>query len=458
MRADVRPGDRRRSRAERRPSGSCRSRSASAASSRSTRRRDRRSSRNSVPPVDLPSAISLQSGGAQPRPRRRSDARRAAPRPLERRRGVRRLRRRERDRRLLLLSRAAPVVATSPSTTTVASSRASVAVSTTRANVRRRCALLSVLAMSSLFAAGYLSLLPVLANAVFGRGPTGFATLAAVAGIGSTIGALTTAFRDVDPDAAVDGAARRGLRCERRGVRARRRRGRSRWSLSVVVGVFYFSAHDDAEHARAVPSSDENMRGRISSLFVIGWAGLVPIAGLWQGVRREPVRRPDVDAHRRRRHGGLRAARRAVPLAARRPRVRETVRARGLRRERHANATTGETQRSARARFAHREAERAPAARARGGDGRSPTKVATRPSRCGTSRRGPTWRSARCIATSRRRISCSLRCGPTGRAALEQRLHRPAAARAAREQSASSTSCAARRDRSSAPEARGRRS
>jgi hypothetical protein len=28
----------------------------------------------------------------------------------------------------------------------------------------------------------------------------------------------------------------------------------------------------------------EHMRGRISSLFVLGWAGLVPIGGLWQGL------------------------------------------------------------------------------------------------------------------------------------------------------------------------------
>jgi hypothetical protein len=30
--------------------------------------------------------------------------------------------------------------------------------------------------------------------------------------------------------------------------------------------------------------ADEKMRGRISSLFVICWAGLVPLGGLWQGL------------------------------------------------------------------------------------------------------------------------------------------------------------------------------
>ncbi len=30
--------------------------------------------------------------------------------------------------------------------------------------------------------------------------------------------------------------------------------------------------------------ADETMRGRMSSLMVIGWAGLVPIGGLWQGL------------------------------------------------------------------------------------------------------------------------------------------------------------------------------
>jgi hypothetical protein len=52
---------------------------------------------------------------------------------------------------------------------------------------------------------------------------------------------------------------------------------------SVVVGGFYFSAMTTL-NTLVQFLADENMRGRISSLFVIGWAGLVPIGGLWQGI------------------------------------------------------------------------------------------------------------------------------------------------------------------------------
>lgn len=142
-------------------------------------------------------------------------------------------------------------------------------------------AALSVLAMSSLFAAAYLALLPVLANDVFGRGPTGFATLAAVTGFGSMIGALTTAFRDTVPTLRSTSllVAGFGLAVAAFGLVPN-------WGTAmvavVVVGGFYFSAMTTL-NTLVQYLADEHMRGRISSLFVIGWAGLVPIGGLWQG-------------------------------------------------------------------------------------------------------------------------------------------------------------------------------
>jgi MFS family permease len=142
-------------------------------------------------------------------------------------------------------------------------------------------AALSVLAMSSLFAAAYLALLPVLANDVFDRGPSGFTMLAAVTGFGSMIGALTTAFRDNMPTLRSTSllVAGFGLAVAAFGLVPT-------WGTAivaiVVVGGFYFSAMTTL-NTLVQYLADENMRGRISSLFVIGWAGLVPIGGLWQG-------------------------------------------------------------------------------------------------------------------------------------------------------------------------------
>jgi MFS family permease len=143
-------------------------------------------------------------------------------------------------------------------------------------------AVLSVLAMSSLFAAAYLSLLPVLAAEVYDRGPAGFTTLAAVTGIGSMIGALTTAFRDSVPTLRYSALLVAGFGASVAAFGSMRT-----WpmalALSVVVGIFYFSGMTTLNTLLQY-LADEKMRGRISSLFVICWAGLVPLGGLWQGL------------------------------------------------------------------------------------------------------------------------------------------------------------------------------
>lgn len=142
-------------------------------------------------------------------------------------------------------------------------------------------AALSVLAMSSLFAAAYLSLLPVFAATVYDKGPAGFTTLAAVTGIGSALGALTTAFRDSVPTLRSTALLVCGFGASVAAMGAVRS-----WPLalaaSVVVGLFYFSGMTTLSTLLQY-LADEKMRGRISSLMVIGWAGLVPIGGLWQG-------------------------------------------------------------------------------------------------------------------------------------------------------------------------------
>lgn len=234
----------------------------------------------SVPPVDLPSAISLQSGGAQ-------------------------------LGRVVGPTLATPLIALwneGAAFMTYAVSSAIVVILLGRlrlssyepehddASFFRRIrrgfdharerppalAALSVLAMSSIFAAAYLALLPVLANEVFDRGPSGFTLLAAVTGLGSMIGALTTAFRDQVPTlrSASSLVAAFGVAVALFGLVPS-------WNLAIVaiifVGGFYFSAMTTL-NTLVQFLADEQMRGRISSLFVIGWAGLVPIGGLWQGI------------------------------------------------------------------------------------------------------------------------------------------------------------------------------
>lgn len=141
---------------------------------------------------------------------------------------------------------------------------------------------LSVMAVSSLSAGAYLAMLPILADDAFGKGPTGFATLAAVAGFGSMVGALTTAVRVSAPTlrsaallVATFGATIMGFAAS------------PTWGValgvSAVTGLFYFSGMTTF-NTLIQGLADESMRGRISSLYLICWAGLVPIGGLWQGI------------------------------------------------------------------------------------------------------------------------------------------------------------------------------
>ena len=234
----------------------------------------------SVPPLDLPSAISLQSGGAQL-------ARVVGPTiaaPL-----------------LALWDEGAAFAAYAVASVTVVFLLSRLKLSSYEpehddakffARIRRgfdharerppALAALSVLAMSSLFAAAYLALLPVLANDVFDRGPRGFTLLAAITGLGSMVGAFTTAFRDNIPTLRSTSVlvACFGLAVAAFGLVPT-------WTGAlvaiVIVGGFYFSAMTTL-NTLVQYLADENMRGRISSLFVIGWAGLVPIGGLWQGL------------------------------------------------------------------------------------------------------------------------------------------------------------------------------
>ena len=143
-------------------------------------------------------------------------------------------------------------------------------------------AALSMLCMSSLFAAAYLAVLPVVAADVYDRGARGFTVLAAVTGLGSTIGALTTGAREGAPTLSTV-----GLLVSAFGASMVLFALVPTWPLAlaaiVVVGIFYFAAMTTLSTLLQY-LADDDKRGRMMSLFVVGWAGLVPLGGLWQGL------------------------------------------------------------------------------------------------------------------------------------------------------------------------------
>jgi MFS family permease len=142
-------------------------------------------------------------------------------------------------------------------------------------------AALAMLCVSSLFAGSYLALLPLVAKDVFGR-PDDFTTLAAVTGLGSVLGGFSSGLRQTAPSfrAAAGLVTAFGVSLFAFGLA-------QTWPLALVtvavVGACYFAAMTTL-NTLVQTLCDDNKRGRMMSLFLIGWAGLVPIGGLWQGL------------------------------------------------------------------------------------------------------------------------------------------------------------------------------
>ena len=142
-------------------------------------------------------------------------------------------------------------------------------------------AALLLLAVSSLTAGAYFSILPLIAEDTFDKGSSGLTTLAAVSGIGSVIGAIATGMRDISSSMWTTTAlvAAFGATFVVFGLAPT-------WGLllaaSVVMAAFYFWSMTNI-NALLQQLADDNKRGRLMALFIVGWGGLVPIGALWQG-------------------------------------------------------------------------------------------------------------------------------------------------------------------------------
>jgi MFS family permease len=140
---------------------------------------------------------------------------------------------------------------------------------------------LSILAMSSLFAGAYLVSLPIVAQHDFDRGVAGFTLLAAMSGVGSVVGAFLTSLRTNVPTLRA-----LGLQVAAFGFSVVAFAVAPTWNWALVlvvpVGTLYFWAMTTINTLLQFLSDDAH-RGRVLSLFQVGWAGLIPMGGLWLG-------------------------------------------------------------------------------------------------------------------------------------------------------------------------------
>lgn len=140
---------------------------------------------------------------------------------------------------------------------------------------------LSILAMSSLFAGAYLVALPIVAQRDFDEGVSGFTLLAAMSGVGSVFGAFLTGLR-----VGVPSLRSLGLQVAAFGLSIMLFAASPTWTWALVlvvpVGTLYFWAMTSVNTLLQFVADDAH-RGRILSLFQVGWAGLIPMGGLWLG-------------------------------------------------------------------------------------------------------------------------------------------------------------------------------
>jgi len=153
---------------------------------------------------------------------------------------------------------------------------------------------LVTMAVFSIFGAAQLALYPVFASDVFDRPTNDFTMIVVASGIGAVGGAIGNAFRSTVPSlrtslwwlvgfsiASIAFALSPG------------------WWIAlafVMIGGFCYFSMTTALNTLLQHLADDEQRGRMMSLFIVCWGGLVPIGALWMGAVSDVTSAPAVVA------------------------------------------------------------------------------------------------------------------------------------------------------------------
>lgn len=142
--------------------------------------------------------------------------------------------------------------------------------------------ILSLVAVSSVTLSSYVALLPIFAYNVLGRGASGFGGLVIATGLGACVGAFATGM--IEGRIKVSYSA--GLMVTMAGALvalAVSRNYVASLAAAAFAGGFNFALmttlSSSLQHL-----VDDSRRGRVMSLYLISWGGLVPIGGLLIGL------------------------------------------------------------------------------------------------------------------------------------------------------------------------------
>lgn len=157
---------------------------------------------------------------------------------------------------------------------------------------RRRpvLAVLSMTAVSSIFASSYVALIPVFAYGVLHQQASGFSALVVATGIGAMVGALATGFGESSATVSRSVVLMLGL-C---GALCLFALSSDIWLsviLAALVGGLNFALMTTL-NATLQYLVDDRSRGRVMSLYLLCWGGLIPIGGLLIGTAAHLINAP----------------------------------------------------------------------------------------------------------------------------------------------------------------------
>jgi MFS family permease len=140
---------------------------------------------------------------------------------------------------------------------------------------------LVTMAVFSVFGAAQLALYPVFASEVFDRPTNDFTIIVVASGIGAVGGAVGNAFRHRVPGLRSSLWWLVGFSVASIGFAVC-----GSWWVALVfvmVGGFCYFSMTTALNTLLQHLADDEKRGRMMSLFIVCWGGLVPIGAIWMG-------------------------------------------------------------------------------------------------------------------------------------------------------------------------------
>jgi len=161
---------------------------------------------------------------------------------------------------------------------------------------KRPPALAALVTMSifSVFGGAQIALYPLFANEVHDRPTRAFTAIVVASGIGAVIGAIGNAMRRTVPRLRTSLRWLIGFGVTSLGFALAPTWGTA-LGFAVLVGFCYFSM-TTALNTLLQHLADDEKRGRIMSLFVVTWGGLIPVGAIWMGTVADATSAPFVVA------------------------------------------------------------------------------------------------------------------------------------------------------------------